>query len=57
MAMATTTYKTEAMIRGYHVHATVWDAHIGEELYRAEKREIFVIHTLFIQFGHSNFVT
>jgi len=32
MAMATTTYEMEAMIRGYHVYATVWDAQIGEEL-------------------------
>ena len=24
MAMATTTYEMEAMIRGYHVYATVW---------------------------------
>ena len=33
MATATTTYEMEAMIRGYHVYATVWDAQIGEELY------------------------
>ena len=33
MAMATTTYDMEAMIYGYHVYATVWDAQIGEELY------------------------
>ena len=33
MAMATTTYEMEAMIRGYHVYATVWDAQIGEDLY------------------------
>ena len=32
MAMAKTTYEMEAMIRGYHVYATVWDAQIGEEL-------------------------
>ena len=30
--MVTTTYEMEAMIRGYHVYATVWDAQIGEEL-------------------------
>jgi len=30
--MATTTYEMEAMIRGYQVYATVWDAQIGEEL-------------------------
>ena len=35
MAMATTTYKMEAIIRGYRVYATVWDAQIGEELYCA----------------------
>ena len=32
--MATITYEMEAMIRGYHVYATVWDAQI-EELYCA----------------------
>jgi len=37
MAMATTTYEMEAMIRGYHVYATVWDAQIGEELYCARE--------------------
>jgi len=37
MAMATTTYKMEAMICGYHVYATVWDAQIGEELYCARE--------------------
>jgi len=35
MAMATTTYEMEAMIRGYHT--TVWDAQIGEELYCARE--------------------
>ena len=35
MALATTMYEMEAMIRGYHVYATVWDAQIGEELYCA----------------------
>jgi len=39
MAMATTTYEMEAMIRGYHVYATVWDAQIIEELYCARLRE------------------
>ena len=33
MAMDTTMYEMEAMIHGYHVYATVWDAQIGEELY------------------------
>ena len=33
MAMATTMYEMEAIIRGYHIYATVWDAQIGEELY------------------------
>ena len=37
MVMATTTYKMEAMIRGYHVYTTVWDAQIGEELYCARE--------------------
>ena len=37
MVMATTTYEMEAMIRGYHVYATVWDAQIGEELYCARE--------------------
>ena len=37
MVMATTTYKMEATIRGYHVYATVWDAQIGEELYCARE--------------------
>ena len=37
MAMATTTYEMEAMIRGYQVYATVWDAQIGEELYYARE--------------------
>ena len=38
MAMATTTYyEMEAMIRGYHVYTTVWDAQIGEELYCARE--------------------
>ena len=32
MAMATTTYEMEAMIRSYHIYATVWDTQIGEEL-------------------------
>jgi len=31
--MATTTYEMEAMIHGYHVYATLWDAQIGEEFY------------------------
>lgn len=38
MAMATTTYEMEAMICGYHVYATVWDAQIVEELYCAYSR-------------------
>ena len=42
MVMATTTYEMEAMIRGYHIYATVRDAHIGEELYCA--RETGNIH-------------
>ena len=37
IAMATTTYKMEAMIRGYHVYVTVWDAQIGEKHYCARK--------------------
>ena len=37
MAMATTTYEMEAMIRGYHVYASVLDAKIGEELYCARE--------------------
>ena len=37
MAMATTTYEIEAMICGYHVYTTVWDAQIGEELYCARE--------------------
>ena len=37
MAMATTTYEMEAMIHGYHVYVTVWDAQIGEELYCARE--------------------
>ena len=37
MAVATTMYKMEAMIRGYHVYATVWDAQTGEELYCAKE--------------------
>ena len=37
MAMATTTYKIEAMICGYHVYTAVWDAQIGEELYCARE--------------------
>ena len=32
MAMATTMYEMEAIICGYHIYATVWDAQIGEEL-------------------------
>ena len=35
--MATTMYEMEAMIRGYHVYATVWDTQIGEELYSARE--------------------
>ena len=38
MAMATTTYKMEAMIHGYHVYATVWDAQIGEARREGEAR-------------------
>ncbi len=49
MAMATTTYEMAAMIRGYHVYATVWDAQIGEELYWAREmgniRSPFVLWT------------
>ena len=40
MAMATTTYEMEAMIRGYHVYVTVWDAQIGEELYCARLQQV-----------------
>ena len=50
MAMATTTFEIEAMIRGYHVYATVWDAQIGEELYYAREmgniRDPYVVRTL-----------
>ena len=45
MAMAITTCEMEAMIRGYHVCTTVWDAQIGEELYCA--REMRNIHDLY----------
>ena len=59
MAMATTTYEMEAMIRGYHVYATVWDAQIGGELYCAREtrniRDPYAVRTIY--FGCSNFVT
>ena len=37
MTMAASTNEMEAMIRGYHVFATVRDARIGEELYCTRK--------------------
>ena len=37
MTMAITTYEMEAMICGYHLYATMWDAQIGEELYCARE--------------------
>ena len=37
MAMATTMYEMEAMIRGYHVYSSVLDDKIGEELYCARE--------------------
>ena len=50
MAMATTTYEMEAMICGYHVYATMWDAQIGEELYYAREmgniRDPYAVCTL-----------
>ena len=50
MAMATTTYEMEAMIRGYHVYTTVWDTLIGEELYSAKEtgniRDPYAVRTL-----------
>ena len=50
MAMATTTYEMEAMIRGYHLYAIVWDAQIGEELYCTGEmgniRDPYAVHTL-----------
>ena len=39
MAMATITYEMEAVNRGYHVYATVWDTQIREELYCARATE------------------
>ena len=50
MAMATMTYEMEAIIHGYHVYATVWDAQIGEELYCIREtgniRDPYAVHTL-----------
>ena len=50
MAIATTTYEMQAMIRGYHVYATVWDAQIGEKLYCAKEtgniRDPYAVRTL-----------
>ena len=43
MAMATTTYEMETMIRGYHVCGM---PRLERSSTALEKREIFVIHTL-----------
>jgi len=37
MTMATTTFEMEAMIHGYHVCATVWDARLERSSTASEK--------------------
>ena len=58
MGMATTTYDMEAMICGYQLCSTVWDAKNGEKLYCTREmgniRDPYTVHTLDVVLGQAS---